>query len=290
MITLNRISTVMTVVVLFLFILSACSEKEVSPQVETAPDKVSDEVAAQFVKLGFDVKDIRLVPDNNPSGESGKKNYLLEGDIIITPENLQAMLGSDIHYKGAVNEQYRTSNLVSGSPYRIIRVLGYNYGSNALDAKMVTGLQYAIANYNALYGAYFGFRFTLTFGSNTTAKDIVVYKVAGSAGGQAGFPTGGNPYKWVQIKAGTSAYSTNVVEHVITHEIGHCLGLRHTDWFNRSLSCGAGGNEGSAGVGVIHVPGTPTGYDANSVMLSCFNSSETGEFGYYDIVALRYLY
>ncbi len=292
MITLNRFSTAMAVVVvLFLFVLGSCTKNEVSPKVEAAPDKVSDEVAAQFVKLGFDAKDIKLIPGSNPlTGESAKKNYLLEGDIVITPENLQAMLGSGIHYTGAVNEQYRTTNLVSGSPYRIIRVLGYNYGSYALDSKMVTALQYAIANYNALYGSTFGLRFSLTFGSNTSANDIVVYKVSGSAGGQAGFPTSGNPYKWVQIFSATSAYTTDVVEHVITHEIGHCLGLRHTDWFNRSLSCGSGGNEGTAGVGAIHVPGTPTGYDAGSVMLSCFSSTETGEFGYYDRVALRYLY
>ena len=94
----------------------------------------------------------------------------------------------------------------------------------------------------------------------------------------------------MQIFSGTDAYSTDVNEHVITHEMGHCLGLRHTDYFNRSLSCGTGGNEGSAGVGAIHVPGTPTGYDANSVMLACFSSSENGEFGSYDIVALEYLY
>ena len=76
----------------------------------------------------------------------------------------------------------------------------------------------------------------------------------------------------------------------MTHEIGHCLGLRHTDYFNRSLSCGSGGNEGDGGVGANHIPGTPTGFDANSIMLACFSSSEDGEFGPFDIKALEYLY
>ena len=51
-----------------------------------------------------------------------------------------------------------------------------------------------------------------------------------------------------------------------------------------------GGNEGSGGVGAIHIPGTPTGFDPNSIMLSCFSSSEDGEFGPFDVTALEFLY
>ena len=296
MIKMNRFSVATAVVAPFLFVLSSCSEKEVTPQkaaspkVETAQEKVSDEVTAQFVKLGFDVNDIKFIADANPlTGGSGKNNYLLEGDIVITPENLQAMLGSNVHHTGAVNEQYRTTNLVSGSPGRTIRVLGFNDGNIALDPKMIAGLRRAIANYNDL-GAAFGLRFTLSFGIDMFAKDIVVYKSAGDAGGVAGFPVGGNPYRWVQIYSGTSAQTLDVIEHVITHEIGHCLGLRHTDWFNRSLSCGSGGNEGLGSEGAIHIAGTPIGYDASSVMVACFNSTKTGEFGNFDRIALQNLY
>lgn len=42
--------------------------------------------------------------------------------------------------------------------------------------------------------------------------------------------------------------------------------------------------------GTVHVPGTPVGYDSNSVMLACFSANEDGNFGYYDEVALEYLY
>ncbi|HAS41831.1 MAG TPA: peptidase, partial [Microscillaceae bacterium] len=67
---------------------------------------------------------------------------------------------------------------------------------------------------------------------------------------------------------------------------------RHTDYFNRSISCGSGGNEGSAGVGAIHIPGTPTtNVNANtSVMNACFNSGSTGVFTSSDNTALNFLY
>ena len=276
----NKATVAMTIVIACGFVLS-CTDQEVRP----TEKGISKDVIAKFQELGFDVSDIRRVPDDNPfTGNQGKYNYVLEGDIVITPETFEAMQHSDVHHVGAVGEQYRTNNLVS-SP-RTISVIGYTGGGNALTTKMRTALQQAVDNYNALN---MGLSFTLTFAANTNA-DIVVYRVGGGAGGQAGFPSGGNPYKWVQIFSQTNNYSTDVNEHVITHEIGHTLGLRHTDYFNRSLSCGSGGNEGDGGVGAIHIPGTPTGFDANSVMLSCFSSSENGEFGSFDIVALETLY
>ncbi len=281
-----RLTSVVTLLIATTFLFfNACTPEEDVDIIDQGV-QITDEVKAQFAELGFDTDDIQTTDGREmlaPELEGG--NYLLEGDIVITPENFEKMLQSSIHHTGAVGEQYRTNNLVN-SP-RTISVIGFTGGSNALTSKMQTALQWAINNYNALNT---GLTFTLTTGTNWPAFDIVVYRVGGGAGGSAGFPSGGDPYQFVQINSGTNSFSTNVVEHVITHEIGHCLGLRHTDYFNRSLSCGTGGNEGSGGVGAIHIPGTPTGFDPNSIMLSCFSSSEDGEFGNFDRVALEFLY
>lgn len=263
-------------------LLSSCNTEDT---LEPTSNEVPAEVKANFKELGFDVSDIELVNQVNPFTKEISTGYLLEGDIMITPDLMEQMLSSDLHHEGPCGEQYRTTNLVSAP--QTIDVIGYTGGSYALDGTMQTALQWAVNNYNALNT---GLTFNLTYGTNYSNKDIVVYRTSGGGGGSAGFPSGGKPYKWVQIYSGTSSYGTNVVEHVITHEIGHCLGLRHTDYFNRSLSCGSGGNEGDGGVGAIHIPGTPTGYDANSIMLSCFSSGEDGEFGSYDRTALEYLY
>ena len=75
------------------------------------------------------------------------------------------------------------------------------------------------------------------------------------------------------------------------HEIGHTIGFRHSDYYNRAISCGSGGNEGDSGVGAILIPGTPSSATVGgSIMNSCFRSTETGEFTSSDVTALNYLY
>lgn len=243
--------------------LSACENQDV---VEPGQEnQVPESVKARFVELGFDVSDIRM------QGE----DYLVEGDMIITPEALSTM-SEPVIVNGPQGEQYRTYNLVS-SP-RTINVRGYNVSSAVSQ-----GIDRAIYNYNQL-------GIGLTFRRVSSGGDIVVRESGSGAGGVAGFPSGGRPYNSVTIYGGTKSYSLDVVEHVVTHEIGHAIGLRHTDWFNRAYSCGSGGNEGDGGVGAVHIPGTPTGYDRSSIMNSCFSGSSTGEFSSYDRTALRYLY
>jgi hypothetical protein len=265
-------------------LMSSCQDEEMANEIDNSI--VSEEVKDQLKNLGFDPSDAYREQFSNPlTGERGY-NYVVEGDILISDKQLEEMSNSELFHTGKFSEQYRTTNLVSQN--RTINVIGYTgNNSNGLDSKMRTALQWAVDNYNALNT---GLTFTLTYGTNYSPYDMVVYRVSGSGGGSAGFPSGGDPYKFIQIQSGTSNYDTNVVEHVIGHEMGHSVGLRHTDWFNRSYSCGSGGSEGTAGVGAVHIPGTPTNVDPNSLMLACFSANEDGEFGNYDRIALEYLY
>jgi hypothetical protein len=81
------------------------------------------------------------------------------------------------------------------------------------------------------------------------------------------------------------------VATILAHEIGHCIGFRHTDYMDRSYSCGGSAtNEGASSVGAILIPGTPSGPDANSFMLACIASGANRPFNNNDKTALDYLY
>lgn len=271
--------TLLLALALGMIVVSCSKDTAIVDEEQDTAIGIPQDVLEKARSLHFNTFDMQETTFEKPGGKI-EEAYLLEGDIIMTRDQLMGMqLGGDI-----TSKQYRTNNLVNDGVITIIGYTGNN--SNGLTSKMQTALQWAVNNYNRLN---LDISFQLTYGTNWQDKDMVVYQVAGGGGGSAGFPSGGAPNKFVRINSGTDAFSTNVNEHVICHEIGHSVGFRHTDWFSRQ-SCGQNVNEGSAGVGANHISGTPTGYDSTSIMLACFSSGSDGEFNGNDITALRNMY
>jgi hypothetical protein len=205
-------------------------------------------------------------------------------DAAVSLEASREMLISDL----GSQEQYRTTNLV-GTNITNICVNGAAFVSNA---KFNDALNRAITNYN---NEGLRWHMTRTTGATTgCSATITARRAAGVTGGSSGFPTGGRPFNTINIGTGLDAatFSVDTVEHVITHELGHTVGFRHSDFFNRSISCGgAASNEGNGGVGAILIAGTPSGATVGgSIMNSCFRNSETGEFTASDRTALNAIY
>lgn len=287
--------TVFTTILLLL----SCSKDGIDEQIENQSeqienqhdDQISTEVIEKLKSLELNPEGVYKKDFTLPDG-SIETNYVIEGDITMTHDELFSLnTPQPYKKKEMIQSRYRTNNLVnvSGSASKVIYVKGITGGSRALTPFMRAALREAIDAYNQDISTVF--QFELSFGASESGLDnMVVYMDNNSSpGGSAGFPSGGQPYKYVRINSGTSP-SPTIYRHIIMHEIGHCLGLRHTDWATRQ-SCGSGSSGESANPpGAIHIPGTPTGYDASSLMLACFNSNSTGSFDQYDKVALEYLY
>ncbi|ALI99607.1 M57 family metalloprotease [Rufibacter tibetensis] len=249
---------------------AACSVNE-EEVVEKAA--VSKEKLQQIYDMGFGTTDVKVV-------EGG---YLVEGDIFLTDEQLSSQHDQKFLRVGET-EQYRTTNLVSVGSGRTIRVAI----STTLPSAYVTALDEAIRRYNAE-------NLLIKFQRVSSSYNILLTKSPSDASylASAGFPYNGNPHNQILVNSTYlgSNPGTNYLATILAHEIGHCIGFRHTDYMDRSYSCGgAYTNEGAGTVGAIHIPGTPTTADATSWMLACVATGQNRPFNTNDRTALRYIY
>ncbi len=251
--------------------LSSCSKKE---EVAAAPTVISADVTAQIKAMGFGTSDIRKTDEG----------FVVEGDILLTPEMLGASAVQQLLRVGQ-DEQYRTTNLVGSLP----RVLTVSI-SSSFPAAYATAVDEAIRRYNAA-----GLRITMRRITSGKADLPVKYSSnlgSGVLGQSGGFPSGGNPAPGFTLVPNViNSSNTNYIATIMAHEMGHCIGMRHTDYYNRAYSCGGStSNEGASTVGAILIPGTPSAADPNSWMLACVGNGVNRPFTSNDLTALNYIY
>jgi dual-action HEIGH metallo-peptidase len=232
----------------------------------TDPKSENPEIISNLIEAGFPADDIRVVEDAVYVGR----------DAHVSLESSREMLQPGQESA----EQYRTTNLVGTSVTKIC--INPTSAFNSYS-QLSAGLDLAIQNYNAL-----ALRIFFARGPTTGCTANITAQTMTGTGGSSGFPSGGLPYGTINIGTGLQSASLDMNEHVITHEMGHTLGFRHSDYYMQT-SCG--GAEGTAGVGAILIPGTPsTASPGGSIMNSCIPSNPTGELTSTDITALNYLY
>ena len=258
--------------------LNSCKK---SSTTDLADDGISAETKAKISKLGFGTSNVQKTEDG----------YLVEGDINLTDALLNSTPSAQFLRVGNT-EQYRTTNLVTAGLPRVFTILVSNLGP-----AFISGADTAIARYNRL-----GLKITFArITSGTPDVTILGFNQRAKGGyitlGSSGFPTSaGAPYNTIKMNTNTAAYGTNpdisYVGSVLQHELGHCFGMRHTDYFDRSISCGGtASNEGASTIGAILIPGTPSGASLaeGSWMLACSNGGNRS-FNPDDIIGLNYLY
>lgn len=196
-------------------------------------NKPTDPVLKHILDLGFAREDIREFKDY----------YLVEGDIRFmknqSPPTKQAHAGSLISYAN-----------------RNVTVF--------LDISSFSGLtfQSRINNaFNNALNAYAGISFTcidLSSTGSAGSADIVIKSgnLPTDVCGEGEFPVSGNAGPEVIIDQGEVGSHTEAqLTFLLIHELGHNIGLRHTDWSSAGEST------------AVHIDATPNS-DANSVMNS----------------------
>lgn len=255
----------------------SCKKNDLSTSTQNGVDP---SIKKKIEKLGFNASQARKV-------EGG---YVVEGDIFLTEENLNETVTSP-NLIIAESEQYRTTNVLTNLPRNItVSITGF------ADAVYGNALDEAIARYNAV-GLLITFQRVAASGQIQIINDNTLG--AGVLGQSGGFPTAAGNLATAPIRLSSNTIGAGpamtYVATIIAHEIGHCIGLRHTDFFNRAFSgclvdATHPADEGQAGVGAINIPGTPTAADPNSFMLACIGAGVNRPFNANDVIALRALY
>ncbi|EFK56398.1 M57 family metalloprotease [Sphingobacterium spiritivorum] len=282
----------------FIVLLFSCNKND-----ELTTDNNSDSKYIEKLKnLGFDLSE---------GFYQDKNGYTVEYDIFLSKEDidyftdqkdLEQFRGIELNKLASINptkldvkkiSQYRTTEMVNYISVGGLRSISI-YLDPSLNNVIGNQLNVAIQRYNDLELALIFERTQNP--ANANIKIVSVYDNSDDAYlMKAGFPKNGSPFNEILVNTYfyNSSTTRNDVPSTLAHEIGHCIGLRHTDYMNRVFSCGVkpgkNPNEGSGNNGAVHITGTPNTAENNSYMLACISGSDR-PFTSNDIIALKTLY
>ncbi len=214
--------------------------------IETDDEMSLDEIRLAMSQFGLDTTGIY----------EWNEYFVVEGDILI-PKNSQI-------YRPSYTRQEH-------APIYVANELEISVGLCAEyqnDQSWVAALQESVSLYNENTDLYF------TYSNNNPDILIMPDDLDDTTYGRSGLPTSANaPFNRVYINYDCSSYTVAKKVGILMHEIGHCIGLMHTE----------------ASFNSFHVPGTSY-TDENSFMRSWASDPTWHGFSQGDLIMLRYLW
>jgi len=250
--------------------LNGCAKIDIQQPENTLSNSIENRFVRYLIDLGFRAD---MIED--------KGNYfLVEGDIVFQKDALEK----------AINRLSKTTQAAtdygvdySKVQYMIVKIDGGMPSSGSDNWR--PEIEQAITEWNNVTNCAAQFQLdnsasspdiTILSDGNALADNVIASAEAPSIDGNPGFRIQVNLdfLSDMTVSSGTKKYN-------MVHEMGHCIGFRHTNWSGR--------NE-TTPLGIPHTPNTGSNPDPNSVMNGGTALNTWAGFSSWDVTAAQVLY
>ncbi len=292
----------------FSLLITSCSSEGVEITEEVSINELPNDVLTKIHDLKLNPKNFTVKDMGNLDGTTTQL-VVISGDMAMKKSRF-LKIGTD---KGGISKQYQTEFLIDTDIHEEVNLIAYTGETIFTDGvPTAIGLSEiaqrelinAVNTWNSVHSKLklkVDFTSEASFDLDFFETAILVSPTLDGLSGMAGFPDeNGNPGDFLIISPDANQVSEEfslIVRHLFTHELGHAIGFRHTDWNSRQ-SCVDSGSELETTVEdpapeIIFgtLPSIPGVITQESVMNACHTIEQaTGILNSFDEIALKNLY